>query len=232
MGPPAYALAANVCVCRSGDYFVFLDLKRDRYFALAASTTGDLAAHVRAWPVSAPKSTGSANRTLELLRRNGLVTNATEAGDSPPPQEHGSPIDELREFDRLPRVRLASIVAMLAASVRAALLLRWRPLDRVTERVRRRRQAIAHRHSPDHCAVEELVSVFEHLRPFFFSARSACLFQSLALIEFLARHDCFPSWIFGVTTSPFAAHCWVQQDGLVFNDTVDHVRRYTPIMVV
>jgi hypothetical protein len=35
-----------------------------------------------------------------------------------------------------------------------------------------------------------------------------------------------------VQTKPFAAHCWVQQGDVVFNDTPEHVRRYTPILAV
>jgi len=31
---------------------------------------------------------------------------------------------------------------------------------------------------------------------------------------------------------PFAAHCWVQYGDIVFNDRVEEVGGYTPIMVV
>jgi hypothetical protein len=36
--------------------------------------------------------------------------------------------------------------------------------------------------------------------------------------------------VFGVQARPFAAHCWVQKGEVVFNDTVEHVSGYTPIM--
>jgi hypothetical protein len=52
------------------------------------------------------------------------------------------------------------------------------------------------------------------------------------LSEFLARHGIHPVWIFGVQARPFAAHCWLQLNGTVLNDTVDHVIGYTPIMAV
>ena len=80
-------------------------------------------------------------------------------------------------------------------------------------------------------AASELVAGFQRLRPLLFSTREACLFNSLALIEFLAQHDCYPHWVFGVRARPFAAHCWVQLDHTVLNDGVEHVSRYTPIMV-
>jgi hypothetical protein len=70
------------------------------------------------------------------------------------------------------------------------------------------------------------------MRAFLFSTRDECLHDSLAVLEFLARHQLFPSWVFGVRARPFAAHCWVQHDGFVCNDTVEHVSGYVPIMVV
>jgi hypothetical protein len=54
----------------------------------------------------------------------------------------------------------------------------------------------------------------------------------LALLEFLARYEVLPRWVFGVRARPFVAHCWVQYEDIVFNDTVEHVASYTPIMVV
>jgi hypothetical protein len=77
-----------------------------------------------------------------------------------------------------------------------------------------------------------LVTAFATLRPFFFAAKDACLFDALSLSEFLAGYGLFPNWVFGVQSRPFAAHCWLQLDGVVLNDTIDHVQRYTPIMVV
>ena len=77
-----------------------------------------------------------------------------------------------------------------------------------------------------------LVEAFARYRVFLFSSRNECLFDSLALIEFLARYDIYPDWVFGVQTRPFAAHCWVQHGDIVFNDTVEYVGGFTPIMVV
>jgi hypothetical protein len=57
-----------------------------------------------------------------------------------------------------------------------------------------------------------------------------CLFRAALLRRFLGRTDV--SWIFGVSTWPFVAHCWLQLGDLVLNDSLDRVQRYTPIMVV
>jgi Transglutaminase-like superfamily len=80
--------------------------------------------------------------------------------------------------------------------------------------------------------VRQLVDIFGRLRVFLFSHNEECLHDSLALLEFLARYRIFPGWVFGVRARPFVAHCWVQYEDIVFNDTVEHVAGYTPIMVV
>jgi hypothetical protein len=76
-----------------------------------------------------------------------------------------------------------------------------------------------------------LVAVFTQLRPFYPRAY-LCLYDSLALLEFLSRHHYYPLWTFGVKSDPFGAHCWVQWRDLVLNDAVARVRQYTPIMTV
>jgi hypothetical protein len=73
--------------------------------------------------------------------------------------------------------------------------------------------------------------VFERLR-LFYPRSYLCLFDSLALIHFLARFDVYPDWVFGVNADPFEAHCWVQAGNVVLNDTVARVSGFTPIMVV
>jgi hypothetical protein len=129
--------------------------------------------------------------------------------------------------------RTGSVAAFLAASAFAKLALRaWR-FERVILRVKRRKAARGPQQGPlDASRARSLVEAFIRYRIYLFSSKDECLYDSLALIEFLARHGIYPDWRFGVQTRPFAAHCWVQQDDVVFNDTVEHVSGFTPIMVV
>jgi hypothetical protein len=70
------------------------------------------------------------------------------------------------------------------------------------------------------------------LRPNFFSEKDACLRDSLTFIEFLALYGMYPTWVFGVTMEPFAAHSWVQQGPMVLNDYIPRVTPFTPIMAI
>lgn len=89
----------------------------------------------------------------------------------------------------------------------------------------------AHVESFDFDAAATLVRQFNTLRPWF-PRNYLCLFDSLALLELLARYHLFPSWVFGVHAEPFEAHCWVQQHDVVLNDTLARVERFAPIMAV
>ena len=76
-----------------------------------------------------------------------------------------------------------------------------------------------------------LVHDFLSLRPLF-PRKYLCLFDSLALLEFLSKYGLHPSWVFGVQPDPFEAHCWLQHQDTILNDTVEVVSTYTPIMAV
>ncbi len=59
-----------------------------------------------------------------------------------------------------------------------------------------------------------------------------CLLQSFMLRRLLHRSGHEAAWVFGVSTWPFRAHCWLQSGDVVLNDTVERVRAFEPIMVV
>jgi len=57
-----------------------------------------------------------------------------------------------------------------------------------------------------------------------------CLFDALALLHFLSSYNIRPTWVFGVSSEPFQAHCWLQLGEVVLNDTLERTRAFTPIM--
>lgn len=56
-----------------------------------------------------------------------------------------------------------------------------------------------------------------------------CFIQSMMLMKFLAAHGVYASWVFGVRTHPFEAHCWVEWNEMVLNDTLDHSNWFSVI---
>ena len=236
-----YALAEHVFVCLNGEHLVLLDLKEDRYWALEASKTAGLNALVDGWPVKTPDATGctaalppESAEAIEVLHGRGLLTDDVSSGKDATPVTATVPLRELvSEADQAPGRGAGSWFAFFAASVSAKIALRTLPFERVILRVKRRKALAGRKSAPlDMQRARELVEAFAHYRVFLFSSKGECLYDSLALLEFLARYGIYPDWVFAVQTRPFAAHCWVQHGDIVCNDTVEHVGGYTPIMVV
>lgn len=247
-----YLLAQHTHVCLTEDYAVVLDLKADRYFALAGPQLRVLNHLVRGWPecesrdaaatVLSPDDSGTS--VVDHLIERGVLTTDARLGKLATPLSFCAPATTLIDTTLVhtlladqacerPRVRARDVGNFVGAYAVAASSLRWHSMERVVRRVRVRKQERAESSvGPDLGAARDHVWIFRLLRPFFFAARQRCLLQSLTLIEFLARYGIFPTWVFGVRSGPFAAHCWVQEQTVVFNDTPEHVRRYTPIMAI
>jgi hypothetical protein len=59
-----------------------------------------------------------------------------------------------------------------------------------------------------------------------------CLFRAFMLKVYLARAGLGAALVVGVQTWPFQAHAWVQAGPMVLDDTVEHVRAFTPILTL
>jgi hypothetical protein len=236
-----YALADHVFVCVNGEHLVLLDLKEDRYWALEASKTSGLGALVGGWPVKPIDATADAespnpetSEAIEVLRGRGLLADSVPPGKDATPVAATIPARELAaEGDAPAGGGDGSWVGFFAASATAKIALRTWPFERVIGRVKRRKTLVGPKAGQlDVERARKLVEAFTRYRVFLFSSKNECLYDSLALLEYLARYGIYADWVFGVQTRPFAAHCWVQHGDIVFNDTVEHVSGYTPIMVV
>ncbi len=233
-----YALASHVFVCLQDEHVVFLDVRRDRYFALEAAKTRGLGALVRGWPVAAE---GDASRLADLMKsgvfqvlaERGLLAHGERRGKDATPIRCASPAEEIEADDTaaMPAIGPLAVCRFSAAALAASLSLRLAPFERVIARAHRRRTAAAAAPELNRERAQELIAIFSWLRPFAFTAKDACLFEALALGNFLASHAIHPQWVFGVQARPFSAHCWLQYGAIVLNDSVEHVSQYTPIMV-
>ena len=170
---------------------------------------------------------------LKTLADGGLLTNDRRAGRAVTPTVDAPASEPLLDYEALPTVRVSPghVCNFFAASTIAAAQLRWNKLERTIARVQRRKAGRASSMSVDLDRARELVAIFERLRSWF-PRGYLCLYDSLALIEFLARYGMFPSWMFGVRLEPWSAHCWVQEAGFAFNENVEEAAGYTPVMVI
>jgi Transglutaminase-like superfamily len=235
-------LAPHVHACRSNDQVILLDLRRDKYLGVAGPQIRALAAAVDGWPkdpVVVDQQIASADLDLGVvakgLLRQGLLTDKSAASERLPTVSVSEAIASLGEEDATHGVRIGPrrLFWFLQSVSAAAASLRCRSLLSVVRAVAARREGLAE--SADLLSLDaarNAVAAYEKLRPLVFTSRDKCLFDSLALVNFLAHEDIFPRWVIGVKTGPFGAHSWVQSGHTVLNDLHENVRQFTPILAV
>jgi len=237
-----YSLPPHVHYCLTEDGAVFLDLKRDVYLGVGIPVTRALTAVVRGWPQTSsvarsaePTPAEDVALIVDALTRRGLLTQHNGSGQPASPAILETPQLGMCDVDTIDWTdfRGSHAATFLSACASSAIRLRLLSLTRIVNRVTRRKCARADLSSAfpiDFC--RELTRSFLRLRALTYTARDACLFDSLVLVEFLAHYRLFPTWIIGVTTGPFKAHSWVQHGHVVLNDTPERVRTYTPILTI
>ena len=236
-----YWIPSHVRVCPLLASTVLLDLKRNRYFGLGTTETRALSTLALNWNDAngsaadverlAPEAAiGMADALIDagLLSRDAPADRTSFGG--PPPDLSGALTSAGHEVNRRTSLHLAHIASFLAALAWTRLALRSRSLYSIACEVRDRKLAASG--DFDERRAVELVGIFRRLRPHTFAARDRCLFHSLALVRFMARHDVFPMWVIGVRAKPWGAHAWVQQGKLLLDANPEQVCEYTPILTV
>jgi hypothetical protein len=238
LAPSAYFLRSHVFLARAPRHWVILDVHRDKYLCVERRQFESLGPWIQGWePVmplspraSPPPSDALALAeqlvSVDILSRTSEQTKPARSTDYALPTEElatDSPAAERRS--RWPRS-----VGFLLSCMRASSSLRDKGFAATIERVRARKHpGKSDRQAFDPQRGRSLITSFNDLR-LFYARPYVCLFDSLALINFLARYGLYPDWVFGVSADPFEAHCWVQAGNVVLNDTLERVSAFTPIM--
>jgi hypothetical protein len=237
-----YWIPPHVRVCPLLASTILLDLQRNRYFGIGTHETRALSTLAANWNEAngnaatverlAPDAAlEMADALLEagLLSRDAPAERAAFGG--PPLDLSGVLTSAGHELSHGTAPRLAHIARFLAALAWTRRALRSRSLYSIAGEIRDQKAASAGSGFDESRAVE-LVGIFRRLRPHTFAARDRCLFHSLALVRFMARHDVFATWVIGVRAKPWGAHAWVQQGKLLLDASPEQVCEYTPILTV
>ena len=224
-----YRLPLHVHCCQRGDAFVFLDLQQDDYTLVA----GPAADALRALVSGIGDRAASPEDPLDELAQGGLLTKAHANGRRFEITDVDPAFDSLLDPDEplTARPRAVDWWNFFAACTTASMRLRWHPLQRTVASVASRKASRGARYPLDVARARHLTAIFHRLRRSF-PANYLCLFDSLALIEFLARYNVYPTWVFGVKLEPWAAHCWIQHGPFTFNERAEEAASYTPIMAI
>lgn len=246
-----YYLPEHVFLCVVDASAILLDLHNDKYISLDPEKTKVLLPLLLDGRqkcsvfVNRTFNRGARNLSGEYARKEDEVTKLV--GDLISQKLLTSDITKSREqtpltinipsldlsgyaFDNRPNITLGHISRFFMSCAVASLKLRFISTERVVNSVKKRRRRNSINVGLD--KTRDLVEIFNILRPLFFTSKGHCLFDSLALIEFMARYSIYPTWIFGVKMGPFLAHCWVQDDHFIYNESLAQAHYFTPIMAV
>jgi hypothetical protein len=234
-----YSLSHHAFLCVARRYCVFLDIRNDRYFAVQREEIEALGPWLEGWTISNARTdvpsrpSGSAARIASELSRRGILT--TLSRGTKPVRSEAIVAPTMNVTAHVNRPGAATLlrhgINFLSSIVRVRQQFKKHSLESMTHNIVARRYSAASRSRVDIPREICLVSVFNlwrscYPRPY------VCLFDSICLLDFLAQYALFPRLVFGVNAEPFQAHCWLQEDRMVLNDTVERVSAYTPIMSV
>jgi hypothetical protein len=225
-----YLLPSNVYFCVTDDGAVFLDLAKGKYIGASPTAMPALRRLLQEEPMD-----NDAAQSLEQLLQHGLLTRDQSIGKRFAAVTLPAADEVLINIDTgaSPKVSVAHVHAFLRAYSSASVALRWQSIASAVHRVERRKRIAITRGSVfDEPRARTLLRVFKHLRPYLYSARDRCLLDSLAIVEFMAHYNLFPTWVLGVRTGPFSAHSWVQHERYVLNGDPSYTGAFTPILAV
>jgi hypothetical protein len=233
-------LAEHIHLCRTAGGVIGLDVRKQTYIGLPADVERVLQRHVVGWlndegtrePLIQESDKDEA--VLAELVADGIITN--DARNGRVQMRIDLATDDEIAFGEIAtvssRVRAKDVVAFLLSCGIARAVIRFGSIAAIIARIGARKRLCGLATSTDSQSTREMATRFLCLRPLVFSQAGACLFDSLALLEFLTRYRLSAEMVFAVKSGPFQAHAWVQSGTTVLNDSTANVKEFTPILVV
>lgn len=222
-----YSLRPNLSYCVIDGRAIFLDIDGDRYFRLDDSLEAAFFAYVHAKYVD--------KAGIDALIEHAILTPGSTSDNrshrlSPPTRS------SLELTSGSGPIRMTAILKVFMIVRHTRRQLRTQALKDVLDNLVRYREGsrLNAASSGSHEArILDFAGLFVRSRLYVpFETSTSCLLDSVALTTYLAGHDVSANIVFGVTSDPFSAHCWVQCGDLVLNDTVGNAAAYTPIRVI
>jgi len=235
-------LADDVFACSTRDGVVFLDAKTNKYHGLDFANAQALAEVVAGWPM---RSAQGAVRGIEESPGAAAVADGLESSGllaRRPPSHNYSCVSRLDRSQNMVAIGFGTeylysvgpkdVGNFIAAYLKAQRQLRFASFDSVVRSVALRKSRRGRESAFDVQEAVRRVSIFRRIRRYVFSASNRCLLHALTLTHFLALYHLFPTWVIGVSTSPWEAHSWVEHERYSLDATPERIHSYTPILAV
>lgn len=203
-----------VSVAAIDDDLVVLDLRSDAYFCLP-----DLALHLV--ETADGRWAPSSDAVAEGLLQTGLFQREPACPRfSPPPPSRSSRT----------AIDLGSGLVSKASLLKSIATETWRVNGRSVRELIARSPSLPLRLEEGDAAMAE-AQLFDRWCVWI-PGQGQCLYRAYLLRAHLASMGHGATWVFGVRTWPFSAHCWLQIGDILLDDDLDRVGLYTPILAV
>lgn len=222
-----YSLRNGLSFCQVDGRLIFLDVRDDRYFRLSDGLEHSFIAYAK----------GNRGADVAALVARNILVASKDPHSRIAPVSVETPSRSALEQPSPASLHLNSLIEVFVAICSMRRQLRTRPLELILESTMTvgPGESQGDPGSQPASALEqpllEASGEFRLARAYAL-VENCCLLDSLAMIKFLAKRKLRASIVFGVTSEPFSAHCWVQSGNLVLNDTVGHANAHTPIRVI
>jgi hypothetical protein len=241
LAPAPCFLSPHVYFCADPSGPVVLDARSNRYETFTPAQSRILARHVTGWPSYPSHEPESSivlreDRFIARMLSKGLLTRDRRLGKPASPIGLRPPQDSLiqEDLDTRPRVASSDVRDFYHAMLTARMTLLTVSFKSIISVVHARRtKALTQGIVPNLDRVRHIVASFHYLRPLIFNGRKRCLLHALALLEWLSASQSYPTWVFGVTLTPwFRAHCWLQDDDHLWTGDPEDLDGLTPILAI
>lgn len=218
-----YTVRDGLSFCQVDGHFVFLDVDSDRYFRLPDSLDHALATYL--------DGSGPPEADISGLVAQNILVDRPSAAPCNRQRLRPAARSAMEAPTSSRKLRPLELLEVLAVVVRTRVALKLWPLKVVLGSL-----GADPAHAAPHAAafegrLSEAAAVYRRAR-LYVPIDMCCLLDSVALATFLRKRRLHAHVVFGIALDPFSAHCWVQADDLVLNDTVGNVNSHTPIRVV
>jgi hypothetical protein len=217
---PVWRLAPGVHAVAVDDDLVILDVRADAYHCLAGAGPALTRDNASVPIVSNPA-------VAELLSIAGLIDGQSHAK---PPAAFLPPLPRASAIPATtPKPAWEDIPAAAGSVMDVVLRYRGRTFAEILQSVGAPRDDVSA--GPPPAPLLALVERFHRWIPYA-PVSGKCLLRSFILLRILRRSGHDARWVFGVSTWPFRAHCWLQHGDVALDDSVDYLTAFTPIMAV
>ena len=220
----AYALRSGVTYCQADGFTFFLDIERDRYFAISSPSAASFSRLAERLTL-----TDHDAGFLDALVEQGLLVAAVDPSTTAPCRHDSTPVESALDL-AIPAQLKPPVPAAFFRIWRARRSLRRRGLARTLRDLaaRKRQQTTS---TTVRGAILDVAAAFERCHRLV-SALDQCLPHSVAMAHRLIDVGVAPTLIMGIRAQPFGAHCWVEAGGLIVSDRYDTIRAFTPILTI